>query len=350
MYPDGDGGVPDVTRAECNESVTRACRLSQFRRAAAARGPCRRRARIAPFFESRRCLLDRLRPKQFQPAPSTAPPPRASARSISSRVIGTERTSAPVASRIAFAIAAAVGMIGGSPRPFEPRFVRWASGSSTNSQTISGTSAIVGSLYASSVCVSTVPGGRVEQPLLRQRVPDRLDDPALDLAARVQRVDDPADVVDRGDALDAHLARLDVDRDLRDLDAEGEHAHAGRVRPASARAEDLRVLEQPEQVLARPGAAVGADDPAALQRERLAAPCSSAARRARGSCRARRRPPSEPQAPSTESSTSRPRATRTGRGRSRRARRAPGRAAGRAPRPRSAPSRCASPCRCPASP
>ena len=66
-------------------------------------------------------------------------------------------TSAPVASRIAFAIAAAVGTIGGSPRPFEPRFVRCSSGTSTRSQTISGTSAIVGSLYASSVFVSTVP-------------------------------------------------------------------------------------------------------------------------------------------------------------------------------------------------
>src|SRR5213595_3500654 len=71
--------------------------------------------------------------------------------------MGSERMSAPVASRIAFAIAAAVGTIGGSPRPFEPRFVRCASGRSTNSQTSSGTSAIVGSLYVSSVCVSTTP-------------------------------------------------------------------------------------------------------------------------------------------------------------------------------------------------
>src|SRR5439155_25352312 len=44
-----------------------------------------------------------------------------SARSISSRVIGSDLMSAPVASRIALAIAAATGMIGGSPRPFEPR-------------------------------------------------------------------------------------------------------------------------------------------------------------------------------------------------------------------------------------
>ena len=59
-------------------------------------------------------------------------------------MIGSERISAPVASRIAFAIAAATGMIGGSPSPFEPRFVSCASGMSISSLTISGTSAIVG--------------------------------------------------------------------------------------------------------------------------------------------------------------------------------------------------------------
>ena len=48
-------------------------------------------------------------------------------------------------------------MIGGSPSPFEPRFVRCVSGLSTNSHTISGTSAIVGIRYASSVDVSTRP-------------------------------------------------------------------------------------------------------------------------------------------------------------------------------------------------
>ena len=69
-----------------------------------------------------------------------------SARSISSREIGSWCTSAPVASRIAFEIAAAVGMIGGSPSPFEPRFVSCVSGSSTSSLMISGTSANVGIL------------------------------------------------------------------------------------------------------------------------------------------------------------------------------------------------------------
>ena len=134
--------------------------------------------------------------------------------------------------------------------------------------------------------MSTAPLPGSMQPLLRERVPDRLHDPALDLAARAERVDDPAHVVDRGDPLDAHLARLDVDGHLCDLDAEREHAHAGRVRPARAGAEDLRVLEQAEQVRDRPRAAVGADDVAALQRQRAQPRGASAARRARGSARA----------------------------------------------------------------
>ena len=53
------------------------------------------------------------------------------------------------------------------------------------------------------------------------------------------------------------LAGLDVDRHLGDLDAEREHLHAGRVRPARALAEDLRVLEQADDLVERPRAAVG---------------------------------------------------------------------------------------------
>ena len=105
-----------------------------------------------------------------------------------------------------------------------------------------------------------VPARRVDEPLLGERVPDALDDPALDLAPGAERVDHAADVVDRRDPVDPDLAGLDVHGDLGDLDAEGEHAHSGRVRPARALAEDLRVLEQPGQLLERPGAAVGGDD------------------------------------------------------------------------------------------
>ena len=57
----------------------------------------------------------------------------------------------------------------------------------------------------------------------------------------------------------------DVDRDLRDLDAERQHLHAGRVRPARALAEDLRVLEQPDDLLERRReVAVGGDDAPSL--------------------------------------------------------------------------------------
>jgi hypothetical protein len=57
--------------------------------------------------------------------------------------------------------------------------------------------------------------------------------------------------VDGGDAVDPDLARLDVDRDLRDLHAEGEHLHAGGVRPPAALAEDLRIFEQADDLLQR---------------------------------------------------------------------------------------------------
>ena len=92
---------------------------------------------------------------------------------------------------------------------------------------------------------------RVVEPLLRQGVPDPLDDPALDLARRAERVDDAADVVHGRDPVDPHLAGLDVDSHLGDLDAEGEHLHPGGVRPARALAQDLRVLEQRDDLCDR---------------------------------------------------------------------------------------------------
>ena len=64
-----------------------------------------------------------------------------------------------------------------------------------------------------------------------------------------------------------HLAGLHVDRDLRDLDPEGEDAHPGRIRAARSLAEDLPVVEQARDLAERPGAAVGRDDPAVLQRQ-----------------------------------------------------------------------------------
>ena len=70
----------------------------------------------------------------------------ASASSTRSRVSGSAAARRPVACANAFAIAAAVGTIGGSPSPFEPTFGRFASGTFGKSITISGTSAIVGIL------------------------------------------------------------------------------------------------------------------------------------------------------------------------------------------------------------
>ena len=105
------------------------------------------------------------------------------------------------------------------------------------------------------------------RPLLGEGVADRLDDPALDLARGAERVDHAADVVDRGDALDGHLARLDVDGDLGDLHAEGQDAQPRRVRAAGARAEDLPVSEQPEQLAERLAPPVREDDRSAGERE-----------------------------------------------------------------------------------
>ena len=110
-------------------------------------------------------------------------------------------------------------------------------------------------------------GARVVEPVLRERVPERLDDPALDLAAGAERVDHAADVVDRDHLLDPHLAGADVDGDLGELDPEREHAHAGRIRAAGALAEDLAVVEQAGDLIERPAAAVGGNYPPALQRQ-----------------------------------------------------------------------------------
>src|SRR6185437_10481936 len=61
-------------------------------------------------------------------------------------VSGSAAERRPVACAKAFAIAAAVGIAGGSPSPFEPIAFAATSATSTNSTTISGASAIVGSL------------------------------------------------------------------------------------------------------------------------------------------------------------------------------------------------------------
>ena len=142
-------------------------------------------------------------------------------------------------------------------------------------------------MYASSAGVQDLAGARVVQPLLGERVADTLDDPALDLAGRAERVDHASDVVDGGDPLDPDLAGLDVDRDLRHLDAEGQHLHARRIRAARAAAEDLCVFEQRDDLGERH------------------VPGRRAVRRSRRSALSRRRQPRERPAPSTASSRSR---------------------------------------------
>ena len=147
----------------------------------------------------------------------------------------------------------------------------------------------------------------------REGVPDPLDDPALDLARGAERVDHPADVVDRGDALDGHLARLDVDGDLGDLDAEGEHAAS---RPGSARARPVPRIwpfpSRPDDLGSGLALAVGEDDRARRRARAPALERRSAGRRARGSGGGRRRRRRAPPAPSRGGSRSRPRASRTG--------------------------------------
>src|SRR5439155_10387073 len=63
-----------------------------------------------------------------------------------SGVIGSSRTRAPTALAIAFPIAPAVGTLGGSPTPFEPRGPPFSAGFSIQSTSIRGTSEAVASL------------------------------------------------------------------------------------------------------------------------------------------------------------------------------------------------------------
>ena len=104
-------------------------------------------------------LLDARRPQELHASPSRARArrPRA-ARAASPRGRSAARARRRRSRRGSRSRSRRrSGTIGGSPSPFEPRFVRCSSGRSTNSQTISGTSAIVGMRYASSEVVRTRP-------------------------------------------------------------------------------------------------------------------------------------------------------------------------------------------------
>ena len=80
----------------------------------------------------------------------------------------------------------------------------------------------------------------VNVPLLEERVPDALDNAAVQLALGERGVDDASRVVDRDDAHHAHDAGLGVDLDLDELRADRDHSEF-RIRAAGAAADDLDV-------------------------------------------------------------------------------------------------------------
>ena len=193
--------------------------------------------------------------------------------------------------------------------------------------------------------------GRIDHALLHEREAEALQHAALDLAARLQRRDDAADVVHGDDALDRDLARRDVDGDLRDLAAERVHAHAVGVRAARAGADELRLAELAgdlddrlaQRAVERDELAV--DDLEVVRRdledvagelEQLAA--QVVGRRAHGGRDRRHR---------LRAARDRARRRRSASSRPRRAR---GRAAARAPRRRPARTPSSRRCRCPARP
>ena len=123
---------------------------------------------------------------------------------------------------------------------------------------------------------------------------DALDDPALDLARRAERVDHAADVVDRRDPVDRDLAGLDVDRDLGDVDAEREHLHArsgsGRARPCRGSARPRAADDRPALAARDDHAARSVASVVALRASsRICRFASAAAARTAGPHRRRRR-------------------------------------------------------------
>src|SRR5204862_5544709 len=101
---------PDPSRGARVPPRGRSGRRTPPSRPILARPRCARHARAATVATAGAVLL--------APAPSS---PVVTARQTRSGVMGRRRTRLPVAAAIALATAAAVGTIGGSPTPFEPR-------------------------------------------------------------------------------------------------------------------------------------------------------------------------------------------------------------------------------------
>ena len=274
----------------------------------------------------------------------------ASASSTRARVSGSAAARRPVACANAFAIAAAVGTIGGSPRPLAPTFGRFASGTCGIVDHDLGHVGDRRDLVVVEVRVDGDAGRRVDDELLRERERHPLQDPALDLARGGQRVDDPPDVVDGDDPLDAHLAERRVDRDLRDLAAERVHDEAVGVGAARAGAVDRRVAELARSPRSRRRRSRRRASGSGRSRSRGRRRRSRTRRRraAAASCAPSPRPTARRASPTASSASRR----RPGRRRSAPCRRRPrerGRAGARAPRPRRSAPPSACRCRCPGS-
>src|SRR5439155_7963166 len=101
------------------------------------------------------------------------------------------------------------------------------------------------------VRVHDVSAQPVEDTTLAHGVAQRLRDAALDLALGVQRIHDPADLVDGHDLQHADRAGADVDLDLGEVRAEAAQAHVFGIRMPRAAADDGVVLQLTEDLVER---------------------------------------------------------------------------------------------------
>ena len=135
-------------------------------------------------------------------------------------VIGSDVTRTPIAFATAFATAAGVGMIGGSPTPFAPRLFAIGSGLLTASDDDLGDPRGARDRVAVEPQIEHSAAVRIGQVVLPQRHAEPLDHAALDLARVLHGVDEAADVVARHDLPHRYLAGIEVHLDIRDLHPE----------------------------------------------------------------------------------------------------------------------------------
>ena len=168
-------------RAARRRARRRACRRSTSPSRSSGTSSCRRRARRS------RCRARPPRPRRLRPEELQASPVRR-ALGLAQRaqhLLARDRQRADVgAGRVADRVRDRRG--GRDDRrlaePLRAEVRQVLVGDVERSMTISGTSAIVGSLYASSVCVSVAPVAGSSSRSSESVCPMPLDDPALDLA------------------------------------------------------------------------------------------------------------------------------------------------------------------------